>query len=230
MLVNINDSGVDGTHPDLTGRITGDTTNSLLDPIGHGTHVAGTILGSGTESATVANAQGSVPNANFRGMALKANAYAISIFSTPNATNLQVAEIDNYLPQQVNDLISTLGLISDSYLQTQAALTNALLFPITVGTTQISPRMISPQPVTMRRCADACRVCSGPQPILYVFSAGDSGLGNEDGTGGFSDNILSPATAKNVITVGAIEQLRSITNFYVVTNFTTNLGLIPAPT
>ena len=36
------------------------------------------------------------------------------------------------------------------------------------------------------------------------------------GGGGNSDTILSPATAKNVVTVGALEQLRNITN--VVTN------------
>ena len=34
----------------------------------------------------------------------------------------------------------------------------------------------------------------------------------DDGTGGNPDTIQSPGTAKNVITVGAIEQLRDITN------------------
>ena len=35
------------------------------------------------------------------------------------------------------------------------------------------------------------------------FSAGNNGAGDDSGTGGNSDSVLSPATAKNVITVGA---------------------------
>ena len=45
-----------------------------------------------------------------------------------------------------------------------------------------------------------------------MFSAGNAGGGADDGTGGNPDTIQSPGTAKNVITVGAIEQLRDITN------------------
>ena len=45
-----------------------------------------------------------------------------------------------------------------------------------------------------------------------MFSAGNAGGGGDDGTGGNPDSIQSPGTAKNVITVGAIEQLRDITN------------------
>src|SRR5262249_52482382 len=53
---------------------------------------------------------------------------------------------------------------------------------------------------------------TGPQPLLLVFSAGNSGAGADDGTGGTAGTVASPGTAKNVITVGAIEQLRNITN------------------
>ena len=59
---------------------------------------------------------------------------------------------------------------------------------------------------------DALPGVTGSQPVLFVFSAGNSGGGNDGGGGGDPDTILSPATAKNVITVGAIEQLRNITN------------------
>ena len=51
---------------------------------------------------------------------------------------------------------------------------------------------------------------AGEQAINYVFAAGNSGFGNTDGKGGLGDTIESPATAKNVITVGAIETLRNI--------------------
>ncbi|MEO6238343.1 MAG: S8 family serine peptidase [Vicinamibacterales bacterium] len=54
-VVGIADTGLDDTHPDFAGRIAslialgrpGDAT----DPHGHGTHVAGTVLGSGSASA-----------------------------------------------------------------------------------------------------------------------------------------------------------------------------------
>ena len=59
---------------------------------------------------------------------------------------------------------------------------------------------------------DAVPEETGSQPVLFVFSAGDSGSGSDDGANGNADSILSPATAKNVITVGAIEQSRGITN------------------
>src|SRR5207249_553918 len=65
---------------------------------------------------------------------------------------------------------------------------------------------------------DALPGRSGPQPVLYVFGAGNSGFGNDNGTVGEPDSIPAPATAKNVITVGAIEQLRNITNAYYTTN------------
>jgi subtilisin-like proprotein convertase family protein len=51
-----------------------------------------------------------------------------------------------------------------------------------------------------------------------VFAAGNSGNGEANGLGGSPGSILSPATAKNVITVGSSELLRNITN--AVTNCT----------
>ena len=59
---------------------------------------------------------------------------------------------------------------------------------------------------------DALPTVPGSQPLLFVFPAGNAGAGLDDGTIGNPDSIQSPGTAKNVITVGAIEQLRRITN------------------
>ncbi len=223
VLVNINDSGVDATHPDLTGRITGDSAGSLIDNNGHGTHVAGTILGNGTESSTVTNAPGSViPGANFRGMAPNAQAYSISIFSTPIGS-LNNADLDSELGRGIY------GLTSDTYLQQQPALTNALISNNSWnydGSSQYDIAAASYDAAVR----DALPGVTGPQPVLFVFSAGNAGGGNDDGTGGNQDTILSPATAKNVITVGAIEQLRTITNVVLVTDNSTGTNIVSTNT
>jgi hypothetical protein len=52
----------------------------------------------------------------------------------------------------------------------------------------------------------------GEQPLLFVFAAGGGGNGNDYGGGGAAGSILSPGTAKNVITVGAVDSARFITN------------------
>lgn len=196
VVVNINDSGVDPTHPDLEGRITSDVASTLVDLDGHGTHVAGTILGSGKMSSTISNAPGStVPGLDVRGMAPAATAFALPI-----------------------DLI-TGPLLSDAYLQEMAA-TN---YYVTRGRTNLpisnnswgytfSTEYDSGAASYDAAVRDALPTMPGAQPILYVFAAGNEGFGEENGQGGEPSTIRSPATAKNVITVGAIESPRNITN------------------
>jgi len=59
---------------------------------------------------------------------------------------------------------------------------------------------------------DALPGVTGSQPVLFVFSAGNAGNGDQGGASGNPQSIWSPGTAKNVITVGAIEQFRNVTN------------------
>src|ERR1035437_8013472 len=82
VMVNINDSGVDATPPDLSPRVFANSTNALVDPNGHGTHVAGIIASSGGESSTVTNASGPTgpyfgTNTECRGMAPAASLFAL---------------------------------------------------------------------------------------------------------------------------------------------------------
>ena len=195
VMVNVNDTGADTNHPDLAGRIILDTPDLANDTVGHGTHTTGTILSSGGMSSTVGFAQGSVSNANFHGMATNATAFVQSLYN------------DNW------------------YMQTNAAArTNVFISNNSWGYPQVKSYDIAAASFDAA-VRDANPGQGGTQPICYVFSAGNSGGGSDDGGGGFAETILSPGTAKNVITVGAVEQMRFIT--LITTNVSvilTNIG------
>ena len=206
VLVEVNDTGIDVNHPDFTTggnpttagaapiRVIGDSTNSLWDVSGHGTHVAGIIAGNGSKSINPTNvgaaARGSLTNADFRGKAPLANLFSVG-FSGAN---------DN-------------TYVSDAYLQETPARTNALISNnswVNGGGNVYDLSAASYDAATR----DAVPGQTGPQPVLFVFAAGNNGGGADNGGGGSSDTVLSPGTAKNVITVGSLEQFRNITNTY----------------
>jgi subtilisin family serine protease/subtilisin-like proprotein convertase family protein len=187
VLVNVNDSGVDTNHPDLQGRVFCDVPMSGVDSNGHGTHVAGIIAGSGFESLTVANASGSIMPAvrlQFRGQAPAAQILAITANPDP-------------------------GPASDSYLQETAARPNAFISNNSwhYANDNAYDLAAARYDAAVR---DALPEVTGSQPVLFVFGAGNAGNGAENGSGGDPDSVQSPATAKNVITVGAIDQPRYI--------------------
>ena len=187
IFVNINDTGVDATHPDLAGRVFSGTNFPaiLTDLDGHGTHVGGTIASSGLHSPTNA-ASGSLSNANFRGMA--------------PAAKLFVLPVD----------LATGPYLSDAYLQETTASNHILISNNSWGYFDTDYNSSSASYDAAVR--DALPRVPGSQPVLYVFSAGNEGFGDDNGQSGEAGSIRSPANAKNVIAVGATENLRTLTN------------------
>jgi subtilisin-like proprotein convertase family protein len=188
ILITLADSGVDASHPDLSNRVFGASFNITSDLSGHGTHVAGIIAGNGVKSPTVTNAVGSVTN----------------LFG--NSTNTQfrgLAPLAHLYALSLED--------SDASLQEAAARTNS---PVSnnswnYGGSSSYDIAAASYDAAVR---DALPEVSGSQPVLFVFSAGNAGSGDDGGLSGDPESVLSPGTAKNVITVGAIEQDRQVTN------------------
>src|SRR5258706_2503319 len=150
VLVQVNDSGIDATHPDLVNRVFG---APITDTAGHGTHVAGIIAGAGTKSTTVTNAQGSImpgTNGQFRGMAPAAKLFAMDL-NLPDQTLQEAAA-------QTNALIS-----NNSWNYGGAADYDLAAASYDAAVRDALPRV------------------TGPQPVLFVFSAGNQGGGDTEG-------------------------------------------------
>ena len=185
VVVAVNDSGIDTNHVAFGGRAfvaDGDPT----DTVGHGTHVAGIIGGDGSGVINAANVSGSDAAASFKGMAPGVSMVGFDL------------------------------TLADYELQEWPALTNIVQFGKTnaviinnswgYGTHSYDSAAASWDAAVR----DAIPGLSGEQPILAVFSAGNDGGGGRNGQGGYADSITSPATFKNGITVGALEQERNM--------------------
>ncbi len=194
IFVNVNDSGVDDKHAAFGKRVKGSGAGS--DTNGHGTFVAGIIAGdgSGSDSIITNPPPGSFSDPDFKGIAPKAR--------------LHVLKADD---SKVNNPVS------DDWLQTEAANENYdRKTGVNVLISNNSWEYEDQNDYTWAAASydaatrDALPERAGDQQVIYVFPAGNSGAGTDNGLNASPGTISAPGTAKNVITVGALESGREI--------------------
>lgn len=188
VLVAMADTGVDETHPDFAGRFTSANPIDLIDFDGHGTHVAGILSGNGSQSLSVGSPDGT-------------NSYARG--STNGAYFTGMAPEVHVFVQNLNG--------PDDLLQRNTALQGALISNNSWGYSGDNDYDIFAASYD-GAVRDSLPGVLGEQEVLYVFAAGNDGGGGDQGLNGIAGSVISPATAKNVISVGATDLPRFLTN------------------
>jgi subtilisin family serine protease len=197
-IVAVSDSGLDvgdenSLHPDILGRLVKadclgrPSPCDWSDPNGHGTHVAGSVLGNGSAS-------GSTP---------AAHQYATSLAGVAPEAGLVMQSIEDSqgaltgIPPDPGDLMR------EAYTDGARIHTNSWGGP-TGGTSQ-NPEYGGYVPNSQQVDQAAWE----HKDMLILYSAGNSGV-DANGDGVIDpDSIGQPGTAKNVITIGASENLRA---------------------
>lgn len=208
VIINVTDSGVDFVNPGFAlkqGNPTSTNVNTRIvhygykvppfdsdgdglpgDADGHGTHVAGSILGNGALSETVGQAPGS-------GTA----PYGTNVFagSAPRARLVMLEDFNSYAYDEQAQVAYEKG----------ARISNN-----SWGTTNVNYYTTLAK-IWDELVRDASESTDGNQQYIVFFSAGNTGGGNFDGSGQ-QGTVENPALAKNVIAVGAVESKRNADN------------------
>ncbi len=159
------------------------TTTAAPDYDGHGTHVMGIILGDGLQSPLPGPTN--------------------AIGSLTNAVFSGMAPGARAFMQDYR--------LPDTVMQRNTALSNALISNNSWGRPGANDYDIYAASFDAA-VRDSLPGVLGEQQVAYVFAAGNEGGGGDNGLNGIPGSITSPATAKNVITVGASDLPRGITN------------------
>jgi subtilisin family serine protease len=169
-IVAICDSGIDAEHPDLADRISvavaGPQGGNVQDVVGHGTHVAGTIAGTGAASQS-----------KIRGMAPAAELAIVGIVET-DAARSQIVRI----PANWATLLE------------YAAEKGAKIINLSLGHGKDALYDFGSLAVD--------EFVHAHPDVLVVVAAGNDGMATKRGYVRLS-SVGTPATAKNVLTVGA---------------------------
>jgi subtilisin family serine protease len=210
-IVAIADSGLDtgnlGTlSPDFSGRLA--ATHSLVagqnwdDGFGHGTHVAGSLLGAGVQSG--ANPATHSYTTSFAGVAPEASAViqAFEVGASGEITGLP----DDYAVLFGQAYADGARLHSDSWGGNTGPITDteAAFGGYDYGTQRTDQFIYEHPDMSIVVAAGNSGVDGTPIEILPGLPICLDGDGVVD-----PDSLLAPGTAKNVITVGASENLRS---------------------
>lgn len=207
-LIAVADSGLDtgdfGTlSPDFAGRISATHVLSaggdLGDNFGHGTHVAGSIAGAGVQSGA-SPAQHAYTN-TFAGVAPEAH-LVIQAFEADSSTGEIIGLDPDYYQLFAQAYGDGARLHSDSWGDATGPITD-------------TEAQFGGYPFGAQRTDQF--VWDHPDMTIFV-AAGNSGVDGVPGALGFCtgsdgvidpDSLLSPGTAKNVVTVGAAESNRT---------------------
>jgi len=162
-----------------------DSDGVIGDINGHGSHVAGSVLGNGAFSASVPNVPGSdspYTTNQFAGVA-------------PNARLVMFEDFNSFESDEI---------MATAYQQGARVMNNSW------GNMLSDYGTMSAEWDALVR--DANPSVLGRQHLSVFFAAGNSGGGSDDGTGGAAGTVGQPGNAKNVITIGALELVRRASN------------------
>ncbi|HVM12238.1 MAG TPA: S8 family serine peptidase, partial [Actinomycetota bacterium] len=196
-VVSITDSGIDPVHPDLRGRIraridyaplgqTDSPVDEPVDTLGHGTHVAGIVAGDANGLQPVTRAGDGNGFLYGLGVAPKAELVDQNLLSTTaSAIFCPINGIGFWPPPYPWDRLTRDALANG------ASLWNGSWW----SCEDSSGRYIATNRTFDQLTRDADPTTSGNQPFTFVFAAANFGPS--------SRTVAAPASAKNVISVGA---------------------------
>ncbi len=208
VTLNVTDTGIDFTNPNFAVDPTLPTSTNFNTRIrhyayapsltsdglpgdrdGHGTHVAGSILGNGWLSAGVSRSPGSLPGGQ--------GPYAPRQFGgvAPGARIVVIEDFNSFTAAEQAETAYTQGARISNNSWGANVFEYGVSSMLWDGLTR-----------------DALPDQPGNQEYTVLFAAGNSGNGAYDGSGGIPGTVGQPGNAKNVISVGAVEQKRFADN------------------